>query len=342
MNYIPMIEPQENANEGAKATTGPAPRNDGSVDARLGGLLNSLSGQVTTAFSQLAELHDELCAKSRAVSEQESELKQRGEQIVRESVGLEQLRASLAASTSELALRREEVTRRGNDLDQRNENLMREMKRVAALAEELGARSRAASELESELAHRSENMASESVRLEELRASLAASSEDLASRDGEVKRLENELAERCENLAGEENRVTELADDIDRRVAMLVAREQAVAGFYAILGRMRDAVIEPSVAEIEEAAAVVEEIEPSAPEFSMESFSDTDTEARLSTRVEALPEIEAGPTVDLSDFSEEELATFGVRRRLRAYSDEFLAAEIRNERDSKSKKKRWF
>ena len=53
---------------------------------------------------------------------------------------------------------------------------------------------------------------------------------------------------------------------------------------------------------------------------------------------------EPTPAVDLSDFTDDERATFTVRRRLRAYSDAFLAAEIRAERNGgkNGKKKRWF
>jgi hypothetical protein len=54
-------------------------------------------------------------------------------------------------------------------------------------------------------------------------------------------------------------------------------------------------------------------------------------------------EADSAPMIDLSDFTDEEIATFHVRRRLHAYSDAFLAAEIRGERSGgKGKKKRWF
>ena len=123
---------------------------------------------------------------------------------------------------------------------------------------------------------------------------------------------------------------------------------------------MQSAVVETSVAAIEAAAASLENPKPmpaveEMPSESVVSMPDwtagvegadaaNGADATHETSHEQGDDSEPTPVVDLSDFSDEERATFGVRRRLRAYSDAFLAAEIRAERNGSKngKKKRWF
>jgi hypothetical protein len=235
-----MIRPIEGTDDERAGFSPTTPRNPGEDDARLGGLLSSLSGQVSLAFSQLTELHAEICAEREAA-----------------------------------------------DLRER--------------------------ERERELENQRDELAKERTEIDQLRASVVASSAELGRRAEHTERMERETHERRESLSREAKRAADLAAELDRRAALLVARERAVDGFFALLGRMRDTVVAPNVASVEEAAAAVESADP--------------------------------PTaVDISDFSVEEIATFGVRRRLRAYGDAFLAAEIRAERNGThiAKKKRWF
>lgn len=267
-----------------------SPGTEAADDARLGGLLSSLSGQVSEAFSQLSKIHAEVCSAREAVERRERE---RARELANQRDALEAQRNSLERERSEM---------------------------------------------------------------DQLRASVAATSAELGRRADLTERLERELEGRSESLAREAQRIADFSDDLNRRAELLAARERAIDGFFAMLGRMQSAIVAPTVAEIEEAAASVENPEPmpaaETVSESVVSMSNDMEQVDVANGSEATSESSSGhveaeeptPVVDLSDFTDDERATFAVRRRLRAYSDAFLAAEIRAERNGgkTGKKKRWF
>jgi phage-related tail protein len=296
-----MMQPFEAADDEMGAEDPVSPGTEGADDARLGGLLNSLSGQVSEAFSQLSKIHAEVCSAREAVERRERERAR-----------------ELASQREALAAQQDSLERERSEMDL-------------------------------------------------LRASVAATSAELGRRADLTERMERELEDRSESLAREAQRIADLSDDLNRRSELLAARERVIDGFFAMLGRMQSAIVAPTVAEIEEAAAAVENPEPMpVAETASESTSDNAMfmpnemeqvdvameRVDVANGTEVTSESASGhddgeeptPVVDLSDFTDDERATFAVRRRLRAYSDAFLAAEIRAERNGgkNGKKKRWF
>jgi hypothetical protein len=285
-----MIPPTEAADDELTADDQTPSQTDGGDEARLGGLLNSLSGQVSEAFSQLSKIHAEVCAAREAVECRERERAR-----------------ELASQRDALAVQQDALERERSEMDQ-------------------------------------------------LRASVDATSAELGRRVDLTERMERELDDRSERLSREAQRLADLSEEMNRRAKLLAARERAIDGFFAMLGRMQGAIVAPTVAEIEEAAAAVENPEPmpalkTASESAGSTLNETkqadvanDVEGSRESSSDQDEDEEPSPVVDLSDFTDDEHATFAVRRRLRAYSDAFLAAEIRAERNGSKngKKKRWF
>ena len=129
-----MMQPIEAADDEMAAQNPMSPGNGGTDDARLGGLLNSLSGQVSEAFSQLSKIHAEVCAAREAVecSEQErarelasqrDALESQRNALERERSEMDQLRASVAASSAELEQLFDQTERMERDVSERRETL---------------------------------------------------------------------------------------------------------------------------------------------------------------------------------------------------------------------------
>ncbi len=349
---------------------------EAAVDAKLGGLLNSLSGQVTTAFSQLGELHAELCAHRKATMERERELDRKNDQIQRESSELEQLRASVSRSGEELARREMEMRRYENEVSEKRENCSREIQRLDDLCRELdsrssllGAREKAIDGCYELLGRMRAVMVETSVpAIEAAVAEIAGarwqqsapvsaspSYEPNAQGAESVARSESvaciEYAPVVESDSSLENDAwveSVLSMDDGSSIESDSSTECASSSEAESVERCERAEDRAKNSESDDRVEAPlpdlfsRELEPqvAAPALAV---SPAPSESIAAPKTEEPSEQDAAPTIDLADFSEEELATFGVRRRLRVYSDAFLAAEIRAEREeSKGKKKRWF
>jgi hypothetical protein len=141
------------------------------------------------------------------------------------------------------------------------------------------------------------------------------------------------------------------ADELRAAMAVLEAKQRAVAELEAILAARALSASAPRQAPVAAATEVV-----SPPVASSDGPSDAPSSPASATAVpqqplfatkssiemDAFVEVDLLPSVDISDFTAEEVAQFNTRRRLGLRNDATLAAEIRSERVPTKKKGWWF
>jgi predicted RNase H-like nuclease (RuvC/YqgF family) len=363
-------------------------------DPRLRGLLDSLSGQVSEAFARLGELHEEISVRQRSVCEREMDLAKRNGELTQQALTLDAKRGEIDAVHRALETRSAELQEQHSRLAEHERALELREKTLEASTLELDVRNEELRSMiegldrrEKEVREREATLRTAADALEQHRSKVEALAVDLAAREEQLRstvegcqRRENDIQQREANLCtaadeldGRRNEVETLEADLALRIAAVRAREEAVARYHEMLGRVQALIIAaPAATSTSEADR---DTEPTAPEgaeiVGLESqagapvaTADADVAFAVSEMPPTIPSCEtteeaapgephaietpaqaAEPPIDVSDFSPEEIATLNVRRRLRAYGDEFLVAEIRAERAARqeeTKRRRWF
>jgi hypothetical protein len=268
--------------------------------------------------------------------------------------------------------RESEVAERGRKLDEREA-------RVTACATMLQDRDAALDDRESRLrakevaaSRRAEELIVTFAAVEELkRDSMKAADEQAATGAARLRAWEVQLGCTEALLAERELEIRRCADQLRVATAEVEEKQRAAAELEAILterarsstpARQTAPVVAsasspapvvsietPSVAaaeivEVPKSVHTVESAEAPKPVVAVEIAETPKAVVATETVLEGetLVEADLAPTVDISDFSAEEVAQFNVRRRLGLRNDATLAAEIRSERTPSKKKGWWF
>jgi hypothetical protein len=172
----------------------------------------------------------------------------------------------------------------------------------------------------------------------------------LVERELETRRLADQLRLATAELEEKQRAVAELEATLVERTLSSRAAPQAATVAAS------EPTPAPVVSSSPPSAAVAEIVEAPKPVLAMESADApkpvvaveiAGTPASLvatspALETEILVADDEVPTVDISDFSAEEIAQFNTRRRLGLRNDATLAAEIRSERVPAKKKGWWF
>jgi hypothetical protein len=171
-----------------------------------------------------------------------------------------------------------------------------------------------------------EQAATSTARLRAWEEQLCCVEALLAERELETRRLADQLRLATAELEEKQRAVAELEATLVERG--LTSRAVPQAATVAV----SEPTPEPVVSSAAPSAAAAEIVEGPKPVLAMERPIEP----------QALDELDLPPTVDISDFSADEIEQFNTRRRLGLRNDATLAAEIRSERVPAKKKGWWF